>query len=84
MTAEAVADAEADQAVDVAGVGVVVCGTVFAAGAGGLGAEFLEVEALAVVADVEGDLVLHVGEGDPDPGGPGVPGHVGQRLLRGA
>ena len=53
-------------------------------GLGGLGAESREVEALAVVAHVQGDLVLHVREGDPDPGGLRVAGHVGQRLLRGA
>src|SRR5690606_36101709 len=51
------------------------------AGAGGADAR---VEAASVVADVEGDRVAHVGEGDADPGGARVPCGVGQRLLRDA
>ena len=42
------------------------------------------VEAHPVVAHVQRDLVLHVRNGQPDPGGVRVPGHVRQRLLRGA
>src|SRR5690606_14473228 len=45
------------------------------------GAADPRVEAASVVADVEGDLVTHVGEGDADPGGARVPGGVGQGLL---
>src|SRR5258708_17767450 len=37
----------------------------------------------AVVAHIEGHLVLHVGEGQADPRGIRVPGHVRDRLLRG-
>jgi hypothetical protein len=41
------------------------------------------IEPDTVVADVKGDLVLHVGQGQADPARVGMLGHVGQRLLRG-
>ena len=42
------------------------------------------IESDAVVAHVERDLVVHVGNGQPDPGRVRVPGHVRERLLGGA
>jgi len=41
-------------------------------------------EAHAIVADVERDDIVHVGEGEADAARPGVLGDVRERFLRGA